>query len=264
MRRTDFTDANRQAWNEISVRHRVQRAETLMAELGARGASVLDSIVTARLGAIGVAGKRVVQLCCNDGREVISIKNLGAARAVGFDISRVALDTGEALAAHAGVACELVERDIYEIPATYDGRFDLVYVSVGALGWMPDLPGFFAVAARLLAAGGHLLAYEMHPLADMFEPGRGVTLAHSYFTTAPFVGEGLDYYGDLSHRGEAKEYWFHHTLGAVITALVQSGLTVLALEELPGDISRLFPDLPTTPAPPPLSYLLEGRKPFLP
>ena len=76
------------------------------------------------------------------------------------------------------------------------------------------------------------------------------------------MGEGLDYYGDLSHRGQAQEYWFHHTLGAVITALAQSGLTVTALEELPGDISNIFPDLPKSPAPPPLSYLLEGRKPI--
>jgi SAM-dependent methyltransferase len=261
MRRTDYTAANRRAWNEISVRHRAQRAEMLMAELAVKGASCLDPIVTARLGAIGVAGKRVAQLCCNDGREVISLKNLGAARAVGFDISRVALDTGVALAAHAGVTCELIESDIYEIPATYDGQFDLVYISVGALGWMPDLPGFFAVAARLLVPGGQLLIYEMHPLADMFEPGRGATLAHSYFKTDPFVGDGLDYYGDLSHRGEAEEYWFHHTLGAIITALAQSGLCVVALEELPGDISNVFPDLPATPTPPPLSYLLEGRKP---
>jgi SAM-dependent methyltransferase len=262
MRRADYTAANRRAWNEISVRHRAQRAETLLAKLGVKGASCLDPIVAARFGAIGVAGKRVAQLCCNDGREVISLKNLGATHAVGFDISRVALDTGEALAAHAGVACELVESDVYEIPGTYNGQFDLIYVSVGALGWMPDLPGFFAVAARLLAPGGHLLVYEMHPLADMFEPGRGATLAHSYFTADPFVGEGLDYYGDLSHRGEAQEYWFHHTLGAVITALAQSSLTVTALEELPGDISNIFPDLPKSPAPPPLSYLLEGRKPI--
>ena len=44
--------------------------------------------VKAPLMDIGVAGKRVIQLCCNDGRELLSVRHLGAAYCVGVDQSR--------------------------------------------------------------------------------------------------------------------------------------------------------------------------------
>ena len=59
--------------------------------------------------------------------------------------------------------------DVYAVPAEYDAQFDLVYISVGAFGWLPDLTGFLAVCARLLRPGGKLLIYEMHPILDMIE-----------------------------------------------------------------------------------------------
>ncbi len=41
----------------------------------------------AQLGRIGVAGKAVGQLCCNNGRELLSVVKIGARSGVGFDLA---------------------------------------------------------------------------------------------------------------------------------------------------------------------------------
>lgn len=120
------------------------------------GYSCLDGKITEKLREWRVAGKDVGQLGSNNGRELISLENLGAARAVGFDISDAAVDEVRSLARHAGVETEFVRTDIYEIPKKYNNRFDLLYISIGILPWMPNLSGLFQVAARILRAGRYL------------------------------------------------------------------------------------------------------------
>ena len=51
------------------------------------GFSCLDAVAGERLQALGLAGKSVAQLCCNNGREILSIESLGADPCVGFDQS---------------------------------------------------------------------------------------------------------------------------------------------------------------------------------
>ncbi len=85
MKRKNFTDANREAWDEAAPLHRGQNMESLLAAFRTPGYSCLDEIETERIQALGVAGKDVAQLCCNNGRELLSVKNMGAARCVGFD-----------------------------------------------------------------------------------------------------------------------------------------------------------------------------------
>lgn len=50
------------------------------------GADYLGDFEAAFISHFGLEGKSVVQLACDNGREVSSIKNLGAKRAMGFDI----------------------------------------------------------------------------------------------------------------------------------------------------------------------------------
>lgn len=51
------------------------------------GYSSLDTIETYHLEKINLVDKAVAQLCCNNGRELLSIKNKGAGYCVGFDIA---------------------------------------------------------------------------------------------------------------------------------------------------------------------------------
>lgn len=73
--------------------------------------SCFDSIMHEALAEIGLAGKAVAQICCNNGRETISLRNLGAAEAVGFDRSAAFLEQARELNTLARQDCTFVEAD---------------------------------------------------------------------------------------------------------------------------------------------------------
>jgi SAM-dependent methyltransferase len=257
-----IAEANRAAWNAIAPVHRQSRGDELRELFKAPGASCLDEIATARLTKLGLQGKRVAQLCCNNGRELISICNLGAESGVGFDISDAVIEEARELAELADARCEFVRTDACDLPGAYSGAFDLAYVSVGALGWIRDLGRFFGSAARLLDRPGTLLVYEMHPVLDMYDPAaeRPDIPQDSYFRREPFVDTGgLDYLSKTEFQGPP-QYWFHHTLADVFTAVLESGLVVVGFEELEHDVSTLYPTLETSAAKPPMSYVLTAVK----
>jgi len=261
--RKEYTASNRAAWNQTAPIHEKRRFEQLLKDFRGQGYSLLDPIETAILKEIGVEGKAVAHLCCNNGRELLSVKNLGAGRCVGFDISEAFLDQGQRLAEAAGLACEFVQTDVHDLPATYDRSFDLVYVTIGALGWLPDVREFFRVAARLLRPGGWLFMYEIHPIIDMFEGsdrGDPPRLQHSYFHEPPFVDtSGLDYYG-MTNYESSPSHWFHHKLSDITSGCVDAGLRMTRFQEHGHDISAVFAHFEHLTIKPPLCYTLVARR----
>ena len=264
MKQKNITSANREAWEEAAPLHRAQNMEGLTAAFREPGYYCLDEVETARLRALGVVGKDVAQLCCNNGRELLSVKNLGAGRCVGFDGAEGFVEQARELAAAGAVACEFACTDVYEIPSVYDSSFDLVTVTIGVLSWMPDLPGFLAVVVRLLRPGGALFVYEQHPILDMIEPGKAddpVSWDYSYFRREPFVDcDGLDYYGGDGYQSKPLTS-FHHGLAEVIMAGLACGLSVEHFEELPGHISNTWFNVERQGPALPMSYTLVLRKP---
>ena len=263
--RDAYVQANRAAWDASAPYHR--RAETffrLRAGFARPGYSCLDDIATARLTDLGVAGKDVAQLCCNNGRELLSIRNLGAAACVGFDQSAAFLDQARDLAAAGGLDCTFVEADVYGLAADYDAAFDRVVVTIGVFGWMPDLSGFLAVAARLLRPDGALFVYEQHPIMNMTEPHDAADpfrLVHSYFKRDPFVEEGAIVYDGTAREHGPTKYWFVHTLGDIVTACLEHGLIIDSFQEFPHNISSAEYDIYNNrPAQLPQSFTLTARK----
>ena len=264
MDRDSYTAANRAAWNQSAALHREGAEWRRLAEgFATPGFSCLDTVEMALFAELGVAGKDVAQLCCNNARELLSMKNLGAARCVGFDQSGAFLAQGHELAATAGQELELVEGDVYAIPACYDGAFDIVLITIGVFGWMPDLPAFLAIPARLLKPGGLLVVHEEHPVMNLFEPGaeRPFEPVSSYFRREPFVeDQAIVYHGEEAPE-VAAHYWFVHPLSAVLTGVLENGLAIEAFREYPDNISSVEFDIyQREGAELPMSYLLVARK----
>lgn len=259
----DYTEANRRAWNEVTPYHQRAKKGRFFELFEKPSYSCLDPLITSRIGQIGLAGKRIAQLCCNDGRETLSLKNLGAATGVGFDISDEAIAEARKLAAHARIDCDFVQSDIYDIDHSYDGSFDLVYVSIGALGWLPDLNPFFAVAARLLKTKGDLLIYEQHPFLEMLSVAPTpdpLRIVNPYFKETPDISDtGIDYYGKEEYKGETN-YWFSHTLNHILTGIIVHGFNIIRFEEYPHDISGIFAHVENQVIKLPMCYILQGRK----
>ncbi len=268
-RRDDYTAANRAAW-EASAPYHEEGAEfaALLEGFREAGFSCLDAVLTDRLMALGVAGKNVAQICCNNGREILSVKNLAAGRCVGFDQSAAFLTQGRRLAAAGGgIDCDFVEGDVYKIPAAhdgaYDGAFDIVLITIGVFGWMPELRAFFDVVARLLKPGGALLVYEEHPIMNMFEPAAADPYkpVHSYFRAEPFEDTGAIVYDGTQDLPGETQYWFVHKLSDIMTASLERGLAIEHVREYPHNISSAeFEIYDGQAAQLPLSYTLVARK----
>lgn len=191
---------------------------------------------------IGIAGKRIAHLCCNNGVELLSLVNMGAVRSVGFDISELATDEASARAVKFGIEAEYVCSDVFEIDARFHGQFDMVYISAGCLGWMPDLGLFFEIVARLLAPGGTFFAHEMHPFGEMFcedssLDGDPLKVIEPYFKDEPYVESGgLDYVGKTQYEAPAL-HWFVWSLSSIITGLIEAGFRLDHFHESAIDVS---------------------------
>lgn len=228
--------SNRDAWND-SARHHKDSPEWQAHLSGVVQAdfSCLDDTLTGLLEEVGVDGKDVVQLGCNNGRESLSLFALGARSVVGVDQSEAFLDQARELASRSPHAPQFIEADIHHLPRELQGRFDVALITIGVLNWMPDIGEFFRHVAQTLKPGGRLVVYETHPFLEMFDPEaadpyRPIT---SYFRREPFVqNEPIVYEGKVD-QPSAPSYWFVHTLGALFTGALDAGLHISHFKEYP-------------------------------
>jgi SAM-dependent methyltransferase len=256
--------ANKAAWDATAPHHRNNAAwRALAAGFATPGYSCFDAVMHEVLTEIGLSDKAVAQICCNNGRETISLRNLGAAEAVGFDQSAAFLEQARELNALAQQDCTFVEADANALPPAYAGHFDLVVITIGVFGWMPDLDRFMVEAAKLLRPSGEMLVHEEHPVVNMFEP-RGpapLKVAHSYFRDRPFISSEAILYDDAPRPEVPRHYWFVHPLGSIFGALLRAGLAIRSFREFPHNISSTeFDRLETAEALLPMSYLLRASK----
>ena len=260
----DFIKANLTAWEEVAPIHARHNQSALLERVSKPVFSVLDDTATTQLQNLRVNGKNVAQACCNNGIELLSCKSLGAARCVGFDGAQGFVDQGTELAKASGQDVEFVCCEAHAIPSEYHGRFDIVMITIGVLGWMPDIDRFFSEIAKLLAPDGVIFIYEHHSILQMFEPGQAdepVKWELSYFREEAYIDEsGLDYYGGESY-GATPNASFSHKMSDIIMGCINSGLTLEYFEELPQHISNTWWNVEHSGIGLPMSFVLVVRKP---
>lgn len=256
----NYTEANRQMWNATAAIHAQAYVNDLLTRIAAPDFTTFDAVEQRLFAQIGLNGKAVIQLCCNNGRELIAVKKAGAGRCLGVDISDAFIAQGRELAQAGGVEVEFVRSSVYDLPPELNGQFDLAYITIGALGWLPDLDGFFDLVANLLKTHGQLFIYEMHPILNMFDADKGLVVDASYFRREPFVeDEGPDYM-DPSQVVKGRAYWFSHTLTDIIGGCLKHDLNLTHFEEYEHDISMVYAAFAHFDQKPPLSYSLIAQK----
>jgi len=264
--------ANRANWDE---RVAIHLASEMYDQTALRaGDSRLDPLIDAELG--DVAGLRVAHLQCHFGMDTLRLALRGA-DVVGVDFSAPAIIAARNLAAELGVAAQFVEADLYAAPTalTDHARFDLVYVTWGALPWLPDIAGWAQVVAALLKPGGALYLAEGHPIAWAYDDkaadavGRPGLMLPYFEHDAYIEDDETDYAAPTARLQNTRTHQFLHRLDAVISALVTAGLAIEFLHEHPRVAWQMFrcleqcadgmwhwPDRPWLP----LSYSLRARR----
>ena len=87
----------------------------------------------------------------------------------GLDFSPAAIAKARELASKVGLESRFIEGNVYDARSLLEGEFDMVYVTWGAVNWLPDIFGWASVVASLLKRGGSLYLAESHPATLCFE-----------------------------------------------------------------------------------------------
>jgi SAM-dependent methyltransferase len=230
---SDPTDVNRAHWDERAALHcRGDDHYYDVERLVAGGSELGDHEEAAVRAAVGdVAGLDVLHLQCHLAFDAIRLARRGA-RVTGADFSGVALARAAEIAARAGVELELVEADSRRLPERLAGRFDLVYATIGVLGWIDDIDAWMRSVRGALRPTGRLVLVELHPLYLAVGSVEPLVLDFPYAFTGPVRFEEPGSYaapGASTSANVTVEY--AHSLGEVVTAAIASGLRILALEE---------------------------------
>jgi SAM-dependent methyltransferase len=196
----------------------------------------LSSVVRYDAPALGdLTGLRVAHLQCHLGTDTLSLARLGA-EVVGLDFSPSALEVARDLATRAGDDVRFVEADVDDAVEVLGGGFDLVYSTVGVVGWLPSMARWAQVVAALLAPGGRLYLRDGHPMLmtlDEAREDRQLVVTHPYFGG----GGPTRWEEDSSYVGEAGavtspvHYEWQHPLSEVVQAVLDAGLALTRLHE---------------------------------
>ena len=181
-----------------------------------------------------VHGLDLVHLQCHFGRDTLAWARAGA-RVTGLDFSEPAIAEARELARRAGLEdrATFVCADVHDaVEALGGATFDVVYVSLGALCWLPSGERWAAVAGALARSGGRLFIHDVHPLADAFGED-DLVIENTYFEqAAPYVDDsGFTYTDGTYTLSMGRNYSWSHGIGETVTALLGQGFVLERLEE---------------------------------
>jgi SAM-dependent methyltransferase len=244
-REPEWRRANRANWDE-RVRVHLRPGGYDLKNLRA-GRGRLNGIEEAELPTL--AGKRVAHLQCHFGADSLTLAQRGA-EVVGLDFSAPAIAAARSLAGELGLAdrARFVQADLYKAPQTIPRPhdFDMVFVTWGAICWLPDIARWAEIVAALLHPGGSLYLAEGHPAAYVFDdatrsPDGMPGLFAPYFSREPVVNTaGQDYADPGASLTNATIYNWIHPLGDVVTSLIAAGMMLDWLHEHDAVPWRMF------------------------
>jgi SAM-dependent methyltransferase len=226
----EYLAANRDNWNDRATVHLASNfydvAGWLREERGPR---------QCELEALGdVSGLRLVHLQCHFGLDTLALARAGA-RVTGLDFSPVAIAAASDLAERAGLSerSRFVCANVYDAVEALGGEtFDIVYVSLGAVNWLPSIVRWAAVVGALVAPGGRLYLHDTHPLPGALSDD-DLSFVYSYYEEAePYVDDSnVTYTGTGETIAHRRSYDWNHSLGEIVTALIDHGLRITRLTE---------------------------------
>ena len=233
--------ANRARWDEVVEIHAA--SDFYGVDRFLAGESTLLSLDLEEVGE--VAGKSLLHLQCHFGMDTLSWAREGAT-VTGLDFSSEAVATARDLAERAGLEATFVESNVYDTPKVIGGQFDIVYINLGAICWLPDIREWARVASSFVRPGGFLYLRDAHPAAmtlDLDVSDQSLVMRYPYFETeSPLRWDDVEDYAD--EHAELKNpvfYEWNHGLGEIVNAVIATGLRLEFLNEQNWSVYRATP-----------------------
>lgn len=237
--------ANRAHWDEKVALHLGPRGYDLTSLRAGRGR--FNAIEEAELWPVD--GKHILHLQCHFGSDSLKLAQRGAT-VVGLDFSPPAITAAAQLANELGLAdrARFVQADLYDAPTAIPepAAFDMVYVTWGAIAWLPDIARWAEIVAHFLKPGGSLYLADAHPAALVFDDaaslpdGRPGFFAPYFSREAVVMEEAHDYVDETTTVRNATTHTWIHPLGDIISSLLKAGLTLDWFHEHDAVTWRMF------------------------
>ncbi len=215
----DHLKTNKDSWNQRVETHFNSKFYDVLGFLS--GNTSLNEIELT--GLTDVQGKSLLHLQCHFGLDSLSWARLGA-QVTGVDISDEAINKANDLKTQAQLKADFVSADVYAFGKKSTQLYDIVYTSYGAVCWMSDIKQWAEVVAHKLKKGGRFYMAEFHPIVDLMA-------GYSYFHKPQPDVELEDTYTENCDGSKHEFAVWTHTLGDVISALIQAGLQIQAVQE---------------------------------
>jgi len=214
-------EANKHAWGQISRDH-YDNFKKLLNE----GEHQLNVHIRNELG--DLSGKKVIHLQCNTGADTILLARM-AASVVGVDLVPDNILYAKKLAEDFNIKnIGFIESDIMEFMEKHNEKYDVVFVSEGAIGWLPDLKKWGRTIRHLLKDDGFFYMFEGHPFFDMMDTEKladNITeIKYPYFSKVPDADDSIG--GYASETKHAVNYYWMHTVSDIINSLTFAGLHI--------------------------------------
>jgi SAM-dependent methyltransferase len=244
MDREEFFRANKQNWDERVAIHRRDDSGFYSVAKVLKGLDKLNAIEAQEIG--DITGKRIAHLQCHFGLDSLCLAARGAS-VVGLDFAPSAIAEARRLATALKREVIFVEGNVYEARKLLDGLFDMVYVTWGAINWLPDLKPWAQQVAALLKDGGHLYLAESHPAILCFEWIDGRIVPHYDWRTPaerPTINDlPFTYNGASDRLANTRTYEWIHPLSDIIGSLLEAQLTIAWYHEHAELTWPLFPNM---------------------
>jgi SAM-dependent methyltransferase len=229
---SDYLKLNLANWNDRAAIHYKDEAGGYRVKEFLAGADNLHGIEDREIG--NVEGLRIAHLQCHFGIDTLCLARRGAS-CVGLDFSPVAINAARDLQQQTALNASFVEGNVYDARQLLQGEFDLVYVTWGAIYWLPDIARWARVVSSLLKPGGKLYLLEGHPsLMTHDETSEDFRLGYNWRTPMdqPLVmDEATTYTGDTAPIAHSITHGWIHPLSDIINAVISSGMRLDYLNE---------------------------------
>jgi ubiquinone/menaquinone biosynthesis C-methylase UbiE len=215
-------ESNKEAWSKISEEHYHTFKESLM-----NGTHRLNEYIQWEIS--NLSGKKVIHLQCNTGADTFVLAKT-AAHVTGVDLVPENIHYAEKLAKELGYAnVNFIESDIMTLVDIHDEKYDIVFTSEGALGWLPDLQVWAKTVRKLLRDDGFLYVFDSHPFYFVFDESKIeqeiYEIKYPYFGKKPSVEDTIGGYASEVKHG-VKAYFWMHPISELINSLAHEGLHI--------------------------------------
>lgn len=234
-------ESNKRLWNEMTPIH--VRSHIYAVDEFKKKKDSLHEIEITELG--DVSGKTLLHLQCHFGLDTLSWARRGA-KVTGIDFSNKAIDYAKKLSAEIDIPGEFLCCNIFDLDKQLKKTFDIVYTSYGVLAWLPDITNWARIVSHFIKPGGIFYIVEFHPFVHVFadENVDDLKVHYPYFQDekALYFPPGSTY-ADRNSVLANPSYEWQHTMGSIISSLIDHDMTIRFLHEYPYSVYQAFPFL---------------------